>query len=131
MEEDKTLGVALVKEICPICAKLFDGPIIMNTKLTKANAKKVREMHGKALNYMQTPCTDCKELMSKGFVLIGAVEKKTTDTTNPYRSGNLWVVKQEVADRLFAPNPPPASGVAFIDINVAKEMELPDVNMSA
>ena len=87
-------------------------------------------MHGKVMNYMKEPCDECKDLMTKGFVLIGAVEKKTTDVTNPYRSGNIWVVKQEVAIQLFGEKPP-ASGVAFIDVTVAEQIKLPGVNLDA
>jgi hypothetical protein len=129
MGEDK-FAVALTKEACPICAKTVDGPIVMNTRLTPGEARKVKELQGQVLNWMKEPCDDCKEMMTKGFVLIGAVEKKTTDVTNPYRSGNIWVVKQEVAIQLFGEKPP-ASGVAFIDVNVAEQIKLPGVNINA
>ena len=101
-----------LKQACPICARTTEGTIEKN------------------IIWMVEPCTDCKDKMTKGFILIGAVESKTKDTTNPYRSGNVWVVDQSVAVQLFGEKPP-ASGVAFIDINVAKQMELPDVNMNA
>ena len=48
-----------------------------------------------------------------------------------YRSGNIWVVKQEVADALFAPHGAPKSGVAFVDVTIASQMQLPDVNLKA
>lgn len=105
--------MAKLNEACPICALTADGKIEKN------------------IIWSSEPCNKCKDLMKQGFVLIGAVEKKTTDVTNPYRSGNVWVVKQEVADTLFAPNPPPASGVSFIDVTVAAQMELPGVNLKA
>jgi type II secretory ATPase GspE/PulE/Tfp pilus assembly ATPase PilB-like protein len=124
------LGVALVKELCPICTKEVESSIVMNTKLTEANAKKVEAMHN-GNTWSKTLCTECADMKSKGFILIGAVEKKTGDTTNPYRSGNIWVVKQEVAETLFAPHGAPKSGVAFIDVTVAQEMELPNVNINA
>lgn len=98
-------------KICPICAKNADS--------------------SKPVEWAKKPCDDCTELMSKGFVLIGAVETKTTDVTSPYRSGNVWCVDQSVADTLFAPNPAPPSGVSFIDINVAKELDLPNINFDA
>jgi len=98
-------------KICPICAKNADS--------------------SKSVEWAKKPCDDCTELMSKGFVLIGAVEQKTVDVTNPYRSGNVWCVDQSVADDLFAPNPAPPSGVSFIDINVAKELDLPNINFDA
>lgn len=125
------LGVALTKELCPVCTKEMEGPILINKKLTESAAKKVEDMHDQVIAWSKTLCDDCTDMKSKGFILIGAVEKKTTDVTNPYRSGNIWCVKQEVADNLFAPNPPPPSGISFIDVNVAHEMELPGVNLNA
>ena len=124
------LGVALVRELCPICAKETEQSILMNTKLGRKEATAVEKLHGNNM-WAKEICPDCKELKSKGFILIGAVEAKTTDTTNPYRSGNIWVVAQEAADQLFAPHPAPKSGVAFVDVNVAAQMELPDVNLNA
>ncbi len=104
--KDNKSGITPLLELCPICAK---GAKDLDPKT------KVKIIWTK-------PCEDCKDLMSKGFVLIGAVEDKTTDATNPYRSGDLWVVTKEVAIDLFGPNPP-ASGVAFIDIKVAAQMK--------
>lgn len=127
----KTLGVALTKELCMVCTKEMDGAIVLNTRLTEGAAKKVESMHGQVVGWSKTLCPDCLDMKSKGFILIGAVEKKTEDVTNPYRSGNIWVVKQEVADNLFKPNPAPASGIAFIDVTVAAQMELPGVNLDA
>ena len=131
MAEKKQLGVALTKELCPICTKELSGDIIMNTRLTKHNAKEVEKLHNQVIGWSKKPCDDCQEMQKKGFVLIGAVEAKTEDTTNPYRSGNVWCVKEEVADQLFAPHPRPKSGVAFIDVIVADQMKLPGVNLNA
>ena len=130
MRDKNEIGVALVKELCPICLKSSDGPIIMNTRLSKKRAQEVEEMHGKTVGFTKEPCDECKELKSKGFVLIGVVEKKTEDRTNPYRSGNLWAISESAAAKLFNDNPP-KSGVAFIDVNVAHEIGLPDANLDA
>lgn len=125
------LGVAMVKEICPICAKTeMDGGIVMNKRLSEPMAEKVESMHNKVIGFSKEPCDKCKEYKAMGFVLIGVVEKKTDDATNPYRSGNIWVVKQEVADQLFEGNAP-KSGVAFIDVTVADQMQLPGANLTA
>ena len=41
------LGVALVKELCPICCKEMDGPIIMNQRLSRVQKEKVeKQMEG-------------------------------------------------------------------------------------
>jgi len=131
MGDKNTVGVALTKELCPVCTAEMDGAIMMNTRLTENNAKKVEALHGKVVGWSKELCDNCKDMKSKGFILIGAVEAKTTDTTNPYRSGNIWVVKEEVADKLYAPHPRPKSGVSFIDVTVAEQMKLPGVNLNA
>jgi hypothetical protein len=125
------LGIAMVKELCPICAKTeMDGGIVMNKRFSEPMAKKVESLHNKVVAFSKEPCDQCKEYKAMGFVLIGVVETKTDDATNPYRSGNIWVVKQEVADRLFEGNAP-KSGVAFIDVTVADQMQLPGANLNA
>jgi len=130
-QDDEILGIALIKELCRICARSFDGPIVMNNKLTKSNAKKIKAMHGKVMSYMKEPCQECQDMMKLGFVLIGVDEKKTTDVTSPYRNGNIYCVKQEVAEEIFKPNPPPESGVAFIDFNILVQMQFPNVNINS
>jgi hypothetical protein len=124
------MSAALVHELCPVCAKEMDGSVFINTKLSEKAAKAVDDMHGKVM-WSKELCPDCKDMKSQGFILIGAVEAKTQDATNPYRSGNVWCVKQEVADTLFAPHPAPASGIAFVDVTIAEQMQLPDVNLDA
>ncbi|TXG80324.1 MAG: hypothetical protein E6R13_08330 [Spirochaetes bacterium] len=130
MSDHKKLGVALAKELCPVCTKQMDGPILMNTRLTPGEADKVEKFHGQLIGWSKELCPECKEMKEKGFILIGAVEKKTTDVTNPYRSGNIWVVAHSVATNLFGENPP-KSGIAFIDVTVAHQMGLPNVNLNA
>lgn len=121
----KKLGVAIVHELCPICTKEMDSSLVMNTKLTEKAAAAVEAMY-ETNKWSSEICPECKTMKEQGFILIGAVEAKTTDVTNPYRNGLLWCVKQEVAIELFKPYPPPASGVSFIDINVARQMNLPN-----
>lgn len=131
MSEDKKFAAALTKELCPICTKEMDGGIVVNTRLTTSDAKKVEAMHNQVIGWSKEPCDECKDMQTKGFILIGAVEAKTDDVTNPYRSGNIWCVAQKVADDLFAPHPAPKSGIAFIDVTVAEQMKLPGVNLNA
>lgn len=127
---EKKVGVALVHELCPVCTKEMDGSVFINQKLSEKEAKKVEDLYGKVL-WSKELCQDCKDMKAQGFILIGAVEAKTQDATNPYRSGNIWCVKQEVADQLFAPHPAPPSGIAFVDVTVAAQMQLPNVNLDA
>ena len=128
--EKKKVGTALVHELCPVCTKEMDSSILINTKLSERAAADVEKLHG-IVKWSPEWCEDCKDMKTKGFILIGAVEAKTDDATNPYRSGNIWVVTQEVAEELFAPHGAPKSGVAFVDVTIASQMELPGVNLNA
>lgn len=116
------LGVALCKEACPLCGKLEDGPILLNTRLTPGEAKKVESLHGQTIGYMDKPCSECQDMMSKGFLLIGVDEEKTEDRKNPYRTGHQWVITHEAAKQLF--NNSGDKGVAFLDIKAAKQIGL-------
>ena len=95
--QKNTLGVALVKRACPLCGKIEDGEIIMNTRLSERAAKKVEELNGKTIGLMDKPCSECADIMSKAFLIIGIIEEKSEDPKNPYRSGNIWGIKKESA----------------------------------
>jgi hypothetical protein len=130
-DKDDVLGAAVLKELCPICAKEVNSSILINRKLTKSEAKKVNDLHGGNV-WSKEWCDECKKLKELGgVILIGAVEAKTTDVTNPYRSGNIWVVKDEAASIITAGQPIPESRVMFVDVNVAAQVGLPDVNLNA
>lgn len=125
MGNEKKLGVALAKEACPACGALVDGPILMNTKLTKKAAEETESLHGKVIGYLEKPCEKCQTLMSRGFLLIGIDMDKTEDETNPYRSGHQWVISTESADKTFKDVNKDA-GYAFISTDIAKRIGLPD-----
>ena len=127
-KEKSKLGVALVKEACMLCGKIVDGPIIMNTRLSEKNAEEVEKLHGEVVGYTEKPCEACQDMMSKGYLLIGYVKSKTDDMKNPYRNGNLWVIKSEIAERMFEPENF-KRGACFIDVNDALALGLPDVNL--
>lgn len=100
MSENKLLGVALVKEICPACTKEMDGPIILNTKLDKDEAENVEKMHGQVIGFSETFCKHCQDYADKGIILIGIDESKSDDMRNPYRSGHFFVVKESWLDNI-------------------------------
>lgn len=127
MGKEQKLGVALAKEACPACGALVDGPILMNTKLTKKAAEETESLHGKVIGYLEKPCDHCEELMSKGFLLIGVDMEKTEDETNPYRSGHQWVVTEEAVDKIFSDINKDA-GYAFISTHIARHIGLPVKN---
>lgn len=121
---EEKLGVALVKRACPLCGKAEDGESVMNTRLTKGVADKVKALHGQVVGYTKKPCDDCADMMSKGFLLIGVDEAKTEDRANPYRTGRQWVITHDAARRAF-----PAEflkrGAGFITTEASEKMGLP------
>lgn len=76
---DGKVGVALCKEACPVCAKLFDGPIVMNTYLTKSASEKVKKLHGQTIGFMKEPCDECKGYMKQGIIFVTIDEAKTIE----------------------------------------------------
>lgn len=120
----------VVHTLCPVCTEQMSVSQFIVDVTSKKQQREVEASNNKNV-WSKEFCDECKELKSKGFILIGAVQNKTKDATNPYRSGNIWCVDPEVAVSLFAPYPPPESGVAFVDVTVAQEMKLPDVNLNA
>lgn len=85
------LEVSLCKEACLACGNLMDGPIIMNTKLTAKEAEKVKEIHGKCIGYAEELCSNCKELCSKGLLVV-EIDAEQSEHNNPYRTGKLFVL---------------------------------------
>lgn len=86
--------VALAKEACLACGTLIDGPIIMNTKLTKKEAQKVKNIHGKCIGYAKKLCPKCKELASQGLLCVEIDEAKS-EPDNPYKTGFIFVLRNE------------------------------------
>lgn len=124
------LEVALAKEACLCCGKEVDGPIIMNTHLTEHNAKKVKELHQKVIGISKEPCSECKELISKGLLIIIIDENKSDLDRIPegfYRTGQLIVIKSDsdLAEHLKEINPfAKKKGYVFIDVKAAEKLKL-------
>lgn len=88
------IEVALAKEACLACGKLMDGPIIMNTRLTKEEAEKVKNIHGKCIGYAKDLCDTCKDICSKGLLVI-EIDAEQSEPNNPYRTGRLFGIKND------------------------------------
>lgn len=123
MKED-TLGVALVHELCKICGKEVNEQIVMNQRLSEKNAKEIKSMHKQAIGYAQEPCDECKELMTKGYILIEYDEALTEDKSNPYRTGSIWVITFDAAKRMNMDKDTFENGYALIDKEVTKKLGL-------
>ena len=91
------LEVSLVKELCPVCGKEMDGPIIMNTVLTEKHAKKVRDLHNKVIGFADHCCEECAKYKDEAvfFVSIDASKSSNDSLENLYRTGKISGIKKE------------------------------------
>lgn len=93
------VGTALAKEICIICIKEQDGPILINTILTEQEAKKVEKMHNQVIGFADKPCESCQKMMEQAFIFIGFDEEKSDMENLPYgfyRSGHIVGTKKDI-----------------------------------
>lgn len=94
---EKNFSTALVNEICPVCAKK-EEMIVLNTRLTESEAKKVKDLHGKTVGIKDEPCKQCQEYMAQGIIVIGFDESESEGAKSSldlYRTGHLAVVREE------------------------------------
>ena len=111
--------VALVYHQCPLCAAKDEGEILIHKRL-----KDLSKIDRQIVGASKEPCSKCKELMSMGLLVIEIDEHKTTDYTNPHRTGTMFVLRREAAERLFAEalnTPYPINGAAFFSQEVVAQ----------
>lgn len=115
--EDK-FGVAVVKYACPICGKDNEDATatLINRRLTKFCADKVRELNGQCLGFSDKPCKECQSYIDKGaFFVIGIDGEKTTNMRNPYRSGHLVGISKKSDFYVNLPEEYKARPAVFMD----------------
>ena len=114
MKTENKLGVALVKEMCPVCMKESEA-IVMNRTLSKESKEEVEKMHGIVVGFSQDLCEECETARTKdgadGVYLIGVDMEKTTDRDNPYRSGKILCVKRDALEGV-------TKNAVYIDTNL-------------
>ena len=124
-DSSNKIGIALVKELCPICATEVDGGVVINTQLNIAQAKKVEAMHGKVVGVSNKACPSCQEMLNVGGLIIIWVDaSKTDDEKNPYRCGQIDCMKREAAIRIFGKEQGNAA-VSFVDHRIAAHINTP------
>ena len=91
------LEVSLVKELCPVCCKEMDGPIVLNSILTESEAKKVKDLHNKVIGFADHCCEECAKYKDKVvyFVSIDASKSSKNSLEELYRTGKISGVKKE------------------------------------
>lgn len=90
------LGIAIVKELCPICGKEMDG-IIMNKILSESNAEKVNALHNKVIGYASDACEECSKRKDNIVYIIGIDPTKSDMNCleTIYRTGQVYGIKQD------------------------------------
>lgn len=94
---ESKLGVALTKELCPICCKEMDGPIIMNKRLSKPQKEKVESMHNKVIGFANHCCDECNKYKDVGIFII-EVDRDKSDFSKLetiYRTGRFCCIKKD------------------------------------
>ena len=94
---NNNLEVSLVKELCPVCGKEMDGPIIMNTVLTEKHAKKVKDLHNKVVGFANHCCEECSKYKDEAVFFVGIDASKSSNDSleNLYRTGKISGIKKE------------------------------------
>lgn len=108
--------VTLEQQCCIVCGKTFDtGSILMDRRLR--NTFEHHTVTGWGM------CPEHQKLKDDGFTaLVEIDEKKTTDMNNPYRTGCLAHVRNEVWENIFD-TPLPPKGVCFVEIGVLAKLQ--------
>lgn len=126
-----TFGVAMVNYACPICGRVANNAIIMNKRLTKKNAEKVKELNNKTIDWSETACEECASHKDECIYVI-EIDKEKSKPDNLYRTGNYWGLRKDFA--LFIDHPEyvlkTKDGVqyCFMDKEFANKIGLPYEN---
>lgn len=91
------LEVSLVKELCPVCCKEMDGPIIMNRILTEEYAKNVKDLHNKVIGFADHCCEECAKYKDEAVFFVSIDESKSSKNSleELYRTGKISGIKKE------------------------------------
>lgn len=92
--EKEDFKVALCKELCPICGKEMDGPIVMNQVLTKEAANNVAALNGKVIGWADHCCKECTKYKDRAVFFIGIDDGKS-EPNNPYRTGKMVGINKD------------------------------------
>ena len=72
----------------------------------------------------KVPCDECKKLTEQGILLV--VVKDNTDHDNPYRTGQIVVIKEEAFKKIFN-DKMPSKRIAFVEETVFERTGMKEV----
>ena len=122
------LEVSLVKELCPVCCKEMDGPIVLNSILTENEAKKVKDLHNKVIGFADHCCEECAKYRDKVVFFVSIDESKSSKNSleNLYRTGKISGIKKDsdfiVQFKEYIVTIEDGTQIIFIDENAGKEL---------
>lgn len=126
--------VALTKSICPVCAKTFDGDLVISKRATASANNYVKSLRGKILR--EQWCENCENVKksrgAEGVVFLIEVDASKSNISenkerlrqeDAYRTGRIWAITEESYSRIFDADSP-KQGIAFIDQQTAENLKL-------
>lgn len=99
---DIKIGTAIVHEVCPICGKPMNESIVINKKLTAKEAKKVKDLNGKAIGISKDACDECLKFKDTAIFCI-AIDEEKSEPNNLYRTGKISGITKSF--KLFTEHP--------------------------
>lgn len=121
----------MINYACPICGRIADSAIAINSRLTEKYAKKVKELHNKVVGWSEVACKECASHKDECVYVI-EIDAEKSEPNNPYRTGNYWGLRKDFA--LFIDHPEyvlkTKDGVqyCFMDKEFANQIGLPHEN---
>lgn len=121
-------AVAMINYACPICGRIADNTIAINSSLTEKSAKEVKELHNKVVGWSENACKECAAHKDECIYII-EIDAEKSEPNNPYRTGMYWGIRKDFA--LFIDHPEyvlkTKDGVqyCFMDKECAKQIGLP------
>lgn len=109
----KKYGVNPSVEVCHICGKEM-GVVLFGTSFKDENGKTAEAPRKVSLGHT---CDECSRIIKDGGVFFIEVRDGERGS-NPYRTGRLWAVKKEAADRVF----PDHKAVNFVEQQIANKL---------
>ncbi len=96
-------GVNPAVPICFLCGDDKNQVILAGLIRDKKTGEELEAPHKAAWD--MEPCDKCKELQSKGVILISVRDGDDDSKDNPYRTGGWCVVADEGLKRVLPPGP--------------------------
>lgn len=123
--------VAMVHYACIVCgSNVEDSTEIAIHK----EFKSLKEIHNKVLGYSDTFCKDCTDKIDNAkelaYFIVVIDESKTENLNNPYRTGQVFLVKASAFKSFVKPEfmqQIEKFKFTFMDFNVAKKLGFPIV----